>query len=732
QRSRPSALAICFLLALMVWGVFGQTLRHNFINYDDDRYVYENPAILNGLTPGGLRWIATHPHGDNWHPLTSLSHMLDCQLYGLNPGGHHATNVLLHMATVILLFLVLRQMTGSLWRSAFVAAVFAIHPLRAESVAWISERKDVLSGFFFMLTLGAYLRYVRRPFSAGRYGAVVLLFTLGLMSKAMLVTLPFVLLLLDWWPLKRFQASDTKKTTLRLILEKAPLFLLSAVFCITTVWAQKNSVVSIKALPLPARLENTLCSYAVYIGQTLFPFKLMPFYPHLKTELPLWEIGLLFATLAAISLAALFGWKKRPYLPVGWLWYLGMLVPVIGIMQVGDQAHADRYTYLPQIGLLIMATWLAADWCAARRYRRTILSATAAAVVAALTVQACLQTAYWKNSISLWQHTLACTLENCVAYNQMGQALIQQGKFDEAAEQCRKAIKIYPDYYQLHYNLGLALGQYGKLDEALVHIKKSIELNPNFSAAYSNLGVIFDKQGKFDEALENYQKALTLDPWSAEICDNIGRILIKQNRFKESVPYLEKALKLKPDFTDAHYNLGFALDEQGKQNEAAVHYEQASDILPDKVLIYSERGDRFAEQKNFAMAVRQYEQVLRISPDFIAVKNNLAWILATCPDASLRNGTRAVNLALSIPQPSGKENIHILDTLAAAYAEAGQYEKAVITARRALDAAAGEGAAAADIRARLRLYEAGIPYHELQKEQVDAQRSKNCRGDAGL
>jgi len=332
KKSDKIAFTICFLLALLVGGVFGQTLRHEFVNYDDGKYVYENPVISKGVTLEGSRWILTHPYGANWHPLTSFSHMLDCQIYGLNPGGHHGTNVLLHMATVILLFLVLRQMTGSLWRSAFVAAVFAIHPLRAESVAWISERKDVLSGLFFMLTIGAYLRYVRHPFSVGRYAAIAVFFALGLMSKSMLVTLPFVLLLLDFWPLKRFQTLETKKTIVRLVIEKIPLLLLTAVFCGITVWAQRGAIFSATKLPVPWRFGNAFCSYAIYIKQMIFPAGLALLYPHQTTGLPLWKIGTSIALLAGISWGVFAGQKKHPYLITGWCWYLGMLVPVIGIM----------------------------------------------------------------------------------------------------------------------------------------------------------------------------------------------------------------------------------------------------------------------------------------------------------------------------------------------------------------------------------------------------------------
>jgi len=619
KKADKVALTVCFLLALMAWGVFGQTLRSEFVNYDDGKYVYENPVISKGLTPEGARWVLTHPHGANWHPLTSLSHMLDCQIYGLNPGGHHGTNVLLHLATVILLFLVLRQMTGSLWRSAFVAAVFAIHPLRVESVAWISERKDVLSGLFFMMTLGAYTRYARVAsggwqVTSRRYLTVVLFFVLGLMSKAMLVTLPFVLLLLDFWPLKRFQTLETKKTIVWLVIEKIPLLLLTAVFCGITVWAQRGAISSATELPVPWRFGNAFCSYAIYIKQLIFPAGLAPLYPHQRNGLPLWEISTSVFLLAGISWGVFAGRKKYPYLITGWLWYLGMLVPVIGIMQVGAQAHADRYTYLPQIGLVIMATWLVTDWCASLRYRRALLSAAAAVILTVLTVAAHRQTRYWRDSFSLWTHTLTCTDGN----------------------------------YLVHNNLGGLLAQKGQFEKAISHFKKSLEINPDFADTYYNLGVIFGSQGQFDKA----------------------------------IPYFEKALKINPNDAVSHCTFGIVL----------------------------------AKREQFDKAILHFKKALEINPNYAEVQNNLARILATCPDAALRDGKRAVELARSADRLSGGTQPSILDTLAAAYAEAGQYPQAVTTASRALDLAAGQESVAAGIRRRLRLYETGVPYHESGKD----------------
>src|SRR5580704_10167611 len=401
-------IAICIALAGLTWLIFGQTLWHDFVNYDDPRYVYENTRITGGLSISGIAWAFTHIHSLNWHPLTTISHMLDCQLYGLKAGWHHFTNVLLHTLATILLFRALEQMTGAVWRSAFVGAVFAIHPLRVESVTWIAERKDVLSGVFFMLTLLAYVCYVRSP-RVGRYLVVVFLFVCGLMSKPMLVTLPFVLLLLDYWPLARIKGQFGKR-----VLEKIPLIALSAVSSIITFLVQKGAVGRAEDLPILERINNAVVSYVLYIWQMLWPVNLAVFYPHPENRLPFWETASCLLLLICITAVAIGLRKQRPYLVTGWLWYLGMLVPVIGLVQVGWQGRADRYTYLPQIGLYIAATWGVADVTALYRYQRATLSAAAVALIGALSLCAWVQTSYWRDSERLFRHALAVTTNNDV------------------------------------------------------------------------------------------------------------------------------------------------------------------------------------------------------------------------------------------------------------------------------------------------------------------------------
>jgi hypothetical protein len=478
--------AVCIFLAAITFAVFGQTLRHEFVNYDDDDYVSENPEVARGLTLKGIVWAFTHVHAFNWHPLTWFSHMLDCQFYGLNPGGHHLTNILLHTATAILLFLVLRRMTAALWRSAFVAAVFAIHPLRVESVAWVAERKDVLSGLFFMLTIGACVRYAssarnrkaggiqtsniehrtpnierkesRSTLHASRFYVLCLLFfALGLMCKPMLVTLPLVLLLLDYWPLERFTIHDSRFTIGRLIIEKIPLLALAGASCMATLFAQKDAIWSLERICLPSRAGNALISCAAYLGEMVWPSKLAVLYPFPTRGIGISEVVFPLVLLAGISTGVFVLRRCRPYLLTGWLWFLGMLTPVIGLIQVGPQARADRYTYLPQIGLYLALTWAVAELCAGWRHRRPVLGGIAAIVIASLSVASFRQTSYWRNSESLWTHALACTSDNAIAHNNLGCALIQKRSVNEAIAHFQKALQINPGYADAQINLSNAV-----------------------------------------------------------------------------------------------------------------------------------------------------------------------------------------------------------------------------------------------------------------------------------
>ena len=618
------AAGICIFLAAITWIVFGQTLWHEFINYDDPRYVYENTKITSGLSIAGVAWAFTHIHSENWHPLTTMSHMLDCQLYGLKAGGHHFTNVLLHTVAVLLLFAVLRDVTGAFWRSAFVAALFAIHPLHVESVAWVAERKDVLSAVFFMLTLGAYVRYVRAP-SIGRYVAVAFLFALGLMSKPMLVTLPFVLLLLDYWPLGRFEKSSSAKSKSkirfwldrqpiprRLILEKIPLVGLSAVSGIVTFLAQRHALGWTEQLPISWRVNNALVTYLAYIWQMLWPTKLAVFYPHPENRLPLWEIIMALAVLIAVTAAALTLRKKRPYLVTGWLWYLTMLVPVIGVLQVGWQGRADRYTYLPQIGLYLLATWTVADLSSSWRRPREILGVGAAIIIGALSWRAWIQTSYWRNSETLWSHALAVTSNNDVAQNNLGIVLLRKGELDDAMSRFQAAVNLRPENAPAHDNLAKAFLQKGQVNEAMFHYRKLLEIQPDNSEARNILGTVLIQQGRVGDAIEQWQETLAAEP---------------------------------------------------------------------------ENGN---------------------------AKSNLAWVFATYPEASFRDGPKAVQLAEQALQLSGGKNALIFRTLAAAYAENGRFAEAIESAQRGFELATEQANSglAAELQNNILLYRAGSPLRD--------------------
>ena len=624
MNSRSGVLAACVFLVALTWSVFGQTLGHEFINYDDPAYVYENLHVRGGVTIQGMAWAFAHSHGENWHPLTSISHLLDCQFYGLNAGGHHFTNVVLHTIAVILLFVVLRQMTGAPWRSLFVATVFAVHPLRVESVAWVAERKDVLSGVFFMLTLWAYGRYAQSP-TRGRYMTMSILFALGLLCKPMLVTVPFVLLLLDYWPLQRFALQtrltskvkssrwlDRQSVSRRLILEKIPLLGLSAVSGTVTLLVQHQLIGSPEVLPFSLRINNAAVTYLAYVRDMFWPTRLAPFYPHPESQLPLWEITFAVVALFGITTAVFVLRNRRPYLFTGWLWYLGMLVPVIGIIQVGWQARADRYTYLPQIGLYLGLTWGIVDLSAWWPRPRKILGAAAVVVIATLAGCAYIQTSYWKNNERLWTHALAVTEKNDVALNNLGVVFLARGLADEALSRFQEAVTIRPDNAPAQGNLGKAFLQKGNLDEAMTHYRRLLQIEPDNLEAHNILGTAFFQEGKVDQAIGEWQRILAIDP------DN-----------------------------------GNAL-------------------------------------------------------------SNLAWVMATYPDASIRNGEKAVAFAKRAVSISDQRSPIILRTLAAAYAENQRFPEAIEIAQQAerMATAQGNAALAYELDLQIGLYRTGNPLRD--------------------
>jgi tetratricopeptide (TPR) repeat protein len=542
---------ICLSLAAMVWLVFGQTRGFEFVNLDDNAAVYLNPQVTKGLSLEGAAWAFTHTEVGNWIPLTVLSHMLDAQLYGAWAGGHHLTNVILHAAASIGLFLVLRAMTNTLWRCAFVAAVFAIHPLRAESVAWVTERKDVLSAVFFILTLAAYLAYVRRP-DPWRYGLVAGCMALGLMAKSMLVTVPFLLLLLDYWPLPRSQPVRW------LTLEKLPLLGLSGLAAMAAMRANHDAVVSWEALPLSLRLENAAVSAMTYLWQMIRPVCLAAYYPHPKESLPVGHIILAVVVLASISAAAVIWRHRRPWLLVGWLWFLGMLVPVSGIVQTGALAGADRYTYLPGIGVLVALSWGLAELCAFRPWARVALGACAALVLPVLMVTAHAQTAYWSESEVLWRHTLACTGPNSLAHRCLGVALLKKGRQEEALEELKAGVAIWPDA-DTYYNIGLILHDRGQISVAVEDFRRAVALRPQHIEALNALGLALSGVGQDDEARTCYESALRHDPTHPGVHTNLGQLLEQRGNAREALEHYEQAIKTDPSFVLGLNNLAWIL-----------------------------------------------------------------------------------------------------------------------------------------------------------------------------
>jgi tetratricopeptide (TPR) repeat protein len=642
RRQRWREAWICLALAAITFAVFGQTLSHQFINFDDDRYVYKNPVVDQGVTFKGFVWAFTSIDSDNWHPLTWLSHMLDCQLYGLNPAGHHLTNVLLHTATVIALFLILREMTGALWRSAFVAAVFAIHPLRVESVAWVAERKDVLSGLFFMLTLGAYLHYARKAWSLARYSLVAFLFALGLMSKPMLVTLPLVLLLLDYWPLQRMESQRLS----RLILEKIPFLALSAAACVATLLAQKIAVHWGEAFPVSLLVENALVACVIYLRQMIYPAGLAVFHPFPHHGLPFWEVALAVTLLTGLSAVA-WGWRRRqPWLLVGWLWYLLMLVPVIGIIQVGGQAHADRYTYLPQTGIYMGLTWLATDYALKWQIKRTTLGCLMMGTILVLMACAWQETGYWRNSETLWTRTLDCTTDNDLAHYNLGVALGQKEQFKDALVQYQSALKINPGYLDAQVNLGALLLKIGRVDDAIAVLQHTLQFAPGYAPAHHHLGNALLRKGRVDDAIAEYQKALQTRPDYAEAHNNLGNALLQKGRTDEAISHYQQALDAAPDYAEACYNLGNALQQKGQLDQAIAYFQKAVQIKPDLPEAHFYLGEAFLKKGKADEAMIEFQQALRFKPNDADAEVNLgiALLQKGKVDASIRQFQDALQI----------------------------------------------------------------------------------------
>ena len=689
---------ICLALALAVLATYGQLWDCDFVGFDDTTYVTSNDMVKQGLSWPGMVWAFTTLQAGFWHPLTWLSLMADSQFYGINPAGYHFTNLLLHLANSLLLFLLLQRMTKARWPSALAAALFALHPLHVESVAWVSERKDVLSTLFWMLALWAYVRYVEEitirkmnqglpgshEFDSSSVPSVVksdifcllslVLFALGLMAKPMLVTLPFVMLLLDYWPLRRL-----RPPLWPLVAEKIPFFALAAASLVVGIMALRRggAIVSLAAMPFGARLANVPISYARYVGKTFWPADLAVLYP-IQLHWPLWKVACAGAFLALITAWAIWRARPQPYLVVGWFWFLGTLVPVIGLVQAGSQVMADHYTYIPVIGLFIMVIWGVREWsafCPAPLLHW--LAAVALAACLALTTR---QVGYWKNSWQLFAHATAASDDNYLAYYSLGTYYAAAGQRAAAIRYLEQAVRTAPDFASAQNNLGRALFQEGRIDEALDHLTNAVSLNPAVPEFHYNLGNAFLAQGRVAEALDQFDLHVHLTPNDATAQFNFGRVLLDNGLAEDAIPHLQKALQINPNAPDCACALGSAFLQMGRAREA----------------------------------IGQYQKALQLRPDSMSAGANLAWILASNPDPSLRDGARAVALALRADQLAGGQNPIILGTLAAAYAEVGKFSQAAATAQRALQLAGPRtnSPAAAALRAQIALYQSGSPFRD--------------------
>jgi protein O-mannosyl-transferase len=686
--AHPASL---LLLAAATFAAFAGVLRNEWVLFDDPEYVLANPRINQGITWLGLRWVLHSAHGANFHPLTSVLHMLDVQLFGLNPAGHHAVSLVLHVLNGVLLAIALSRLTGAWWKSLLVAALFAVHPLRVESVAWASELKDVLSGLFFMLTLWAYAGWVERP-GWWRQARVIAFLGLGLLAKPMLVTLPCLLVLLDVWPLGRLRGGPPPAAGRRvacgapqraltgLVAEKWPMFLLAVASSLTTFLVQRTSgaMAPTQALPLATRAVNASLSYWRYLGATVWPRGLLPFY-HLDPTHTAFERGTLAAlALAAVTALALWQARRRPQVLVGWLWYVGTLVPVIGLVQVGMQSHADRYTYLTIIGVLITAVWIVAEFWPRTRAAHVAAAVVACAVLAVSGVATSRQVAKWRSSRVLFSYTLARDPANYDALNIIGTELLQTGHTRESIPYFEKALHYSPGFNDARLNLGNALSALGRYDEGVANYLQIIRTQDGARVRH-NLGLTLMKQGRTDEAIADYQAALRFDPDHYPSLVELAAAQGIRNRMSEAETALRHAVELEP--TDDRVRRLLAVTLTNEDDVEA--------------------------------AIEQYRILVRRNPDDLDALNNIAWIRATHADPRHRDGAEAVQFAERAQTRSKEPVAALYSTLAAAYAEAGRFPEAVQAGVRATELARAERDSLAGVRfaQQLACYRSGRPFH---------------------
>jgi protein O-mannosyl-transferase len=759
--SRNEAMLGALLVAVTL-AVYARACPYGFVNYDDVSYVYENRHVLRGLTLDGAWWALTTTQMVNWHPLTWLSFQLDATLYGSHAWGFHLTNIVFHAANTALLFGVFRRMTGAIWRSAFVAALFALHPLHVESVAWVSERKDVLSGFFWMLTLWCYACYVARP-GMLRYLAVLVALGVGLTAKSMLVTLPCALLLLDYWPLKRLGGSNGDvpegPTKARwLLFEKLPLFALAVASSVVTVAAQRN--VHGVQLPTIEQIENVAGTYLAYLIKTFVPKALVAFYP--AGEGPQTAVVISALILAGVTLLALM-LRRRPYLLVGWLWYVGTLLPVSGLVEIrGGHAMADRYTYIPLVGVFLAFSWGLADLGDWLRVPK-LAGAVAGVATAACAAVAWMQIGYWQNSFTLWKHVLDSGGESFFVRWSLGMALEEKGKLDAAYDQLAAALRSKPDEPDVHCSAGMLAASKGKFDLAIRHYAEALRVNPHHVHARANLGAALAMLHRLDDAVVQFESVLKDDPANVDAHYNLGLAYRQEGRPDGEIRELAEAVRLDPQNAMAQYQLGMSLLLRGKPNEAFAHCLEAARLRPDLVEAKLNAGlalalvgksqealqqyrESLASQAGFgkayyfvAQAIREqgdaqvsaalYQRGLELDPRWPESARQTAWNLATDPNPRRRHGALAVHLARQVCEATGYQRAEPVDTLAAALAETGRYEEAQSAERKALQLFAGSGNLDQLIEAneRLALYQARRPFRTNADKSADRESAPQER-----
>ena len=668
-------IILCLFIAATTLTVYWQVHNFSFTCFDDNIYVSDNKVVQQGISRDNLIWAFAMDKADEntyWHPLTWLSHMLDCELFGLNAGAHHLVNLIIHIINLTLLFLTLNLMTGAPWRSGFVAALFALHPINVDSVAWIAERKNLLSTTFWMLTILAYIRYARKP-DISRYIMVFCPLALGLLAKPMLATLPCVLLLLDFWPLGRIDLGQTftarhrdaspmfqPESIARLVMEKIPFLVLAIVAIALSVASLQvnNQMLDASAAPMHLRIENAIVSYVAYLWKMVWPTRLAVFYPFPKF-VPLWQSIGAAIFLIYVSVQVFANARKSPWLVTGWFWYLGTLLPVIGLVQGGLwPALADRWAYVPFIGIFIIIAWIVPKRISTDHHlKKTTIAITAAAFLCILSVLTWRQAGYWENSKKLFEHALKVTSGNYAAHNNLGNVFFWQDGFEEAVYHLTQAIKIKPDYAEAHYNLGNALSKQGKTDKAIQCFLQALTLSPNYADAHNNLGNVLFKQGKIDEAIQRFRRALALNPDLADAHNNLGNAFFRQGKTGEAFQCFQRALDLnpdhieaqnnmanalmqngdiqatikyfqailnkQPDHVEANINIGTALARLGRIDEAITHYRTALNIAPSNPEAHNNLGVLLAQKNMFPEAIEHFQRAVVLRPGYVSAINNL-------------------------------------------------------------------------------------------------------------